>query len=138
MSKSNILFVTYCSSEKSTTDEPLAAIRRYSSKRIKKVFGLAKNEGADFAILSGEYGLLKPRTKIPYYDHLLQEEEVEEIAKKSLIFLKHQGDYESIVFYSRPLDSNPQLKPYHRVLETSAEKTGIKLIKKRYPINNSE
>jgi len=138
LSKSNILFVTYCSAEKSTTGEPLASIRRYSSKRIKEVYRLAKNEGAEFAILSGEYGLLKPETKIPYYNHLLQEEEVEKIANKSLIFLKHQGDYEKIIFYSRPLDSNPQLKPYHRVLETVANKTGIELIKKRFPLKSSE
>ena len=67
--KRKMIPITYCSGRKNEQEELLDAIERYQSSRIDEVYDL---HGEDLMILSGVYGILGCRSKIPYYDHLLQ------------------------------------------------------------------
>ena len=70
------LFATYCSAEKDGAEGELPAIERYTSERIQGVAAAAKGAQAKFGILSGQFGLITGEHPLPYYDHLLQPEEV--------------------------------------------------------------
>ena len=127
-----ILYVTYCSAEKRLAVGEIAAVRRYKSQRIDEVFERAQANDVGFAILSGKYGLIDGQRTIPYYDHLLQMEEIETITKKSIAFLE-ENDWENVVFFTRPLEEFPKLKPYHEVMIRSCEQTAINLSIRAYP-----
>jgi hypothetical protein len=74
--------VTYCSRDKDHSSVPLPALKRYKSARIRRIKQAADSQGAQFYILSGEFGLLKPSDPIPYYDHLLAPPEIDQLAAK--------------------------------------------------------
>lgn len=80
----------------------MPAINRYISPRIEKTMKLAETQNADFLILSGKFGLLRPLDPIPWYDHMLTPDEVSAMAQKiapqlsrytEITFFHHQGDY---------------------------------------------
>ena len=71
------LYVTYCSAPKRTDPGDLPAVERYLSDRIAAVALDAERDGAGFAILSGRFGLVGPSEPLPWYDHLLQESEID-------------------------------------------------------------
>ena len=73
------LYCTYCSADKNRARAPMPAVRRYLSKRIRTAHRMSRREGVSFAILSGEFGLLGPYEKIPYYDHLLRADAPKEL-----------------------------------------------------------
>jgi hypothetical protein len=70
------IYCTTCSKEKTIDPEPIKAIDRYQSDRIKMVFEKAQIEGVDFRILSGKFGLLHANTPIVWYDQKLEMEAV--------------------------------------------------------------
>jgi hypothetical protein len=70
------LYATYCSAPKRDDPGQLPAIERYRSQRIARAAHEASQEGARFGILSGTYGLIGPKEPLPWYDHLLQEDEI--------------------------------------------------------------
>ncbi|MFB0943420.1 MAG: hypothetical protein QMB21_08330, partial [Patiriisocius sp.] len=72
-----LAYATYCSALKNYSKKALPAIQLYDSERISKVFELATSQNAKFVILSGKYGLVEPHQQINYYDHLLNQTEVE-------------------------------------------------------------
>ena len=63
--------------KKTTQEKAMLAIQLYDSERISKVFKLAKSQNTKFVILSGKYGLVEAHQQINYYDHLLDQTEVE-------------------------------------------------------------
>lgn len=96
------LAVTYCSRRKSEAPGDLAAIERYASPRVRTAYELAVARSHPFRILSGRYGLLRPSSPIPYYDHLLAPEEVEAMVDRvapgiegydEVVLLAADGDY---------------------------------------------
>lgn len=120
------VFSTYCSAEKETDDSPLPAIQRYRSERIKRIYSAALTCGADFFILSGEYGLLKPNELIPYYDHLLVADEVEAHSFKVAEQIKQYG-ITQIIFFTLPVAADEKLTAYHASLRFACQIASINL-----------
>jgi len=119
-------FCTYCSAEKETDAEPLPALRRYRSERIERISRAARDAGCGFYILSGEYGLLDPDEKIPYYDHLLVADEVEAHAAKLTEQIKRY-EITQIVFFTLPVSQDKKLAPYHAALRLACTLASIPL-----------
>jgi hypothetical protein len=114
-----IVFCTYCSAEKETSDALLPAIRRYRSDRIARIYSAALAAGCGFFILSGEFGLLEPNTPIPYYDHLLVAGEVEAMAFRVAEQVKQQG-ITQILFFTLPVAKDETLASYHACLRLAS------------------
>ena len=115
-----LAYATYCSALKNYSKKALPAIQLYDSERISKVFELAKSQNAKFVILSGKYGLVEAHQQINYYDHLLDQTEVESHAgvMASQIATK---DISEIVFFSNSLQTDPNLLPYLRSIKRACE-----------------
>ena len=98
----------------------MPAIQLYDSKRISKVFKLAKSQNTKFVILSGKYGLIEAHEQINYYDHLLDQTEVESHSgvMASQIATK---DISEIVFFSNTVEADPNLLPYLRCIKRACE-----------------
>jgi len=111
-----IAWCTYCSAEKRRDPAPLPAIERYLDRRIRRVAEGAGRAGAAFFILSGAYGLLEPQAPIPWYDHLLLDEEVEAMAERVAGQLAAAG-VEELVFHTVGEDADPHTLPYRQVVE---------------------
>ena len=104
-------FCTYCSAAKSLEEGDIPAIQRYLDPRIHKVHEAASALGLDFYILSGEYGLISPDGPIPWYNHLLQAGEVDELVERMAeqIRLYEIG---GIVYFTNSISNDPSLIPY--------------------------
>jgi hypothetical protein len=121
-----LAYSTYCSALKNYSKKALPAIELYNSERISKVFELAKSQNTKFVILSGKYGLVEPHQQIHYYDHLLNQTEVEThaVVVASQIAAK---DMTKMVFFTNPLEKDPNLLPYISSIESACKKANIKL-----------
>ena len=118
--QTNMLYITYCSGKKNPKEGSIPAIERYDSDRIRWVYNLSIRANVKFAILSGVLGLLYPDEKIPYYDHKMNEDDVERIAKLIKWFLKEKT-YEKIVYFTENPHSEPILKYYHASLKRAID-----------------
>jgi len=93
--------VTICSKPKDNSNKDMPAYLRYTSPRIKEVMEIASKENAAYFILSGKFGLIKHDKPISFYDHLLLDKEINEIAKLvSRQILDNNID--AIDFYAKP------------------------------------
>ncbi len=117
------LVITYCSGPKRKDPGGLPAIERYDSQRIRD---LAKLEDGFFLILSGEFALLEAEEYIPWYDHRLTQDEVQEmaitVADQILEYEPEEVEYhtaDSLVF--------PEVDPYQQVMEKACRFAGIPL-----------
>lgn len=106
------MYVTNCSADKTLTLEPVPPHQRYLSDRVWYVRQLAKDAGEDFAIVSGEFGLVFEDNCIPSYDHLLQKDEVLALGKEMAKQLKQRGT-SSITFFVIPQEWQ-EGKPVHQ------------------------
>ena len=104
-------FCTYCSKRKSETPGDIPAIQRYLDARIRRVYEAACLLGLDFYILSGEFGLISHDQPIPWYDHLLQVEEVEGLAEQ-MVYQMRQYGIEGVVYFTNPVADDAKLIPY--------------------------
>jgi len=120
------VFCTYCSTKKDRSQGELPAIQRYHSLRINSVYLAAVSLGLRFIILSGKYGILEPSDPIPFYDHLLQSSEVSEHSKKVAGQLEALG-VKNLIFFSRSLPDDENLKPYFDCIKFASQKAGIEL-----------
>ena len=104
----------------------MPAIELYDSERISKVFELANNQNAKFVILSGKHGLVETQQQINYYDHLLNQTEVEAHANviASQIAAKCISE---IVFFTNPVETDPNLLTYLRCIKRACEIAKIEL-----------
>lgn len=118
--------LTICSKEKSRCPTKLPAIERYLNPRLAWVQKLSREGGAKMLILSGKYGILKPKDPILYYDHKLNDQMVEGVTRKVTGQLKELNTKE-IVFYGEDVATNPDWKPYYEVVRSSCRKLNIKL-----------
>jgi hypothetical protein len=105
------IFCTYCSRDKSDEPDRIPAIRRYQSERINRVYAAASQVGLEFFILSGEFGLLSSQQPIPWYDHLLLSEEVDELAAKMAQQIQEHG-ISGIVYFTRSSTQDPNVQSY--------------------------
>ena len=105
-------FCTYCSAAKSLEEGDIPAIQRYLDPRIHKVHEAASTLGLDFYILSGEYGLIPPDEPIPWYDHLLQAGEVDELVERMAAQIRQYSIEEGIVYFTNVISNDPSLIPY--------------------------
>lgn len=119
-----VLFVTYCSRDKSTVKKSIPAIKRYKSQRIKYVYNLSKRCKCEFAILSGMFGLLEPEMPIPYYDHKMQESDIERVVEFSKRFISNKGIEEVIYFTKKP---KSELMPYLKAVKKLRNSIKIKI-----------
>jgi hypothetical protein len=117
-------FCTYCSAGKSREAGEIAAIRRYQSKRIEAVYVAAQQLGVEFYILSGEFGLIAPDRPIPWYDHLLLENEVPALVERIVEQLA-QYSITRLVYFSQSLDRDPAIIPYHEALAMACARLGV-------------
>ena len=126
------IFVTYCSKEKNRSQGKLEAIKRYLSNRIQKVYEASELLTVDFMILSGEFGLLKPTSLIPYYDHLLVMEEVDKYIDKlteQLMEINNKSKKKiKIIFFTEYLKNDANLAPYQISIKTACERLDIEFM----------
>lgn len=118
------LYVTYCSKEKKESESDLPAMERYQSERIEQIYQESLNDGEDFAILSGKYGLVKPDEHIPYYDKLLEEDDLEDIASEVEEFLEEEQVSE-VVYFTRPW--NGVRRRYYDCVRKACEELNIEI-----------
>lgn len=104
----------------------LPAVRRYASPRIRAVHRESRRAGAAFAILSGEFGLIGPWRRIPYYDHLLRAEEVPALVPRITDSLRRRG-FRSVRFFHESARANPRLRPYLAAIRRACRRAGIRL-----------
>jgi len=119
-----IAHCTYCSADKRDDPGNLPAIERYLDRRIHDVAAQAEAAGALFLILSGEYGLLRPDDPIPWYDHLLMPDEVEDLALPVMGQLRALGVTE-LFYYSVDPAVEPMVGPYGNVITMACARAGI-------------
>ncbi len=125
-------YCTYCSKQKSEEDGEIPAIQRYTSQRIAQVSLKAMMDGVPFFILSGKYGFISQEQPLPYYDHLLQKEEVSRMAAKAAAQLKEAG-LETITYYSNDPEKDESILSYQAVIEKTCQLVGIKLVIQYFP-----
>lgn len=115
------LYVTYCTAAK-TTDLPFTTPQgRYWSDRVAYVYELAKSAGKEFAILSGEFGILMEYyTWVPNYDHLMSWKETPAMAKRVAAQLKELGITEVTFWYNKREKQEPA-RAVHRYEATMIE-----------------
>ena len=116
--------ITICSKNKDNAIGDIPAYLRYKSARIKRVTEIAKTANLPFFILSGKYGLIEYDKLIPFYDHLLQNKEINKIAKiVSTQIINNNISF--IDFYAKPKLNDWVV--YYEVLEIAAKLANIKL-----------
>lgn len=120
------LVATYCAKTKTNTEEPTPAHERYLSKRITHARDSALSSCDKFAILSGRFGLIDGNEKIPYYDHLLKEDEIPSMVDRVAKILKSWGVSE-LTWYSLPDNLDPFVWRYRAVITRAAAITGCSL-----------
>ncbi len=121
-----IVYSTYCAALKKDTRELLPAIERYRSARIATVYQKAIEQGVPCYILSGKFGWLSIDEKIPYYDHLLLEREVPKHVPLVAAQIKLTAP-SKIVYFTRPLESDLNLKSYLKCIEDACRQNDIEL-----------
>jgi hypothetical protein len=120
------LIATYCAKAKATTAEPTPAYERYLSKRITHARDSALINRDKFAILSGRFGLIDGSEMIPYYDHLLQEDEIPSMIERVAETMRNWGVSE-LTWYSLPDNLDPFVWRYRAVITRAAAITECSL-----------
>ena len=128
MPGTRVAICTTCSERKRRTPEtPIPAAQRYSSRRIRHVLAVAQRRRLPVLILSGRYGLLSPRRRIPWYDRPLAAEDVPALANKLERQLRRLR-LDALELWARPA-STPGWQPYHDALRVACAVTGVRLTK---------
>ena len=121
------LHITYCSKDKDRTRKNLSAVDRYNSDRIDKVKKLAENNEAQFAILSGKYGLIDPYEEIPFYDELLREKDIPQLITGVKNFLESKN-IERVIYHTKEVKG--ERRPYFKLLKNACDTLEIEFEKK--------
>lgn len=120
------IFCTYCSALKDRAPGDLPVLQRYQSQRIRTVAATAETLVVGFAVLSGKFGLLQANNLIPWYDHLLQPNEVDSMSNLVSKQLTRLGTHR-VLFWMRPIDQDPLLVPYLAVMQNACHLAGVEL-----------
>jgi hypothetical protein len=116
---------TTCCKRKRRDEQPLPALERYLSRRIRFVWKESQRLNKPLLILSGKYGLLDPDGKIPWYDQTLRPALVDELAQKLVQQLRVRG-VASVRFYALPRQTSGW-RPYYEALEKACAPLGVSL-----------
>jgi len=112
-------YITTCCKEKSKFLGEIPMMERYISERIDSVHQKSISDDVAFFVLSGKFGLLSPTNKIPYYDLILEEKDINLMITK----VRHQllvfGITEATLF------ANPEWKTYVKVIEEACKISNI-------------
>ena len=123
--KTQTIVCSICSREKAANPEPLPARERYVGSHIKLVETIALEQGAQFFILSGKFGLLHAQERIEPYNFLLTEEGVKFLATRVFRqIVRLPFVVSEIQFYTK---NKPNWLPYKKVIEDAAAKTNTNL-----------
>lgn len=117
--------ITICSKEKSPSPGEVPALERYQSARIASVHERSRRENIPMLIFSGNYGLIEPETPLPYYDHLLQADEVHGFVGPTAEILKTRG-ITTVTFVARPR-AEAGWENYYQVIERACGQAGVSL-----------
>ena len=117
---------TCCSASKNKAPGSLPASQRYKSARIARVHDLAVQQGAHFLILSGKYGLVEWDQPLPWYDHLLRDDEVAHLIPMVRQQLRDKGVTRLDYYASAPAD-DPQSNPYTAAIVGACDGAGVAL-----------
>ena len=123
----NLLFVTYCSGNKSDAKGLLPSIKRYNSERIRRIFHAARKLGIEYRTLSGRYGLISPEDEIPYYDYLLEQSRTTFLSKIVARQLIELGT-SKLIYFSKDTDEEPELARYKLTIKKACLFAGVELI----------
>ena len=123
--KAQTIVCSICSREKNKDQKPLPARERYVGSHIKLVESIALEQGAQFFILSGKFGLLHAQERIEPYNFLLTEEGVKFLAARVFRqIVRLSFPVSEIQFYTK---NKPNWLPYKKVIEDAAAKTNTNL-----------
>ena len=120
------IICTYCSGTKSEGGGLLPAVERYLSKRILDLGLEADRNNLEMMILSGEYGLIDRQYPLPYYDHLLQPDEVVKMSHKVASTLCMAG-VKVVVYHTAAPELYAPVRPYLAVMESACERASVAL-----------
>jgi len=115
------LACTYCSAPKRKDPGLLPASQRYLSARIATL-----HAAGPLAILSGEYGLLKADTPIPWYDHLLKPDEVSAMVPRVTSQLRDWG-ITTVIFHTADPAQVSAIRPYVAVMKRACVLASVTL-----------
>lgn len=103
---------TYCSARKRRDPDLMPACLRYLGPRIRALHQEAWRKGCLFLILSGEFGLLRAGDQIPWYDHLLKQDEVADLTER--VERQIRGlNLATLTYVTAPLATTPNIRPYY-------------------------
>jgi hypothetical protein len=120
------IICTYCSGAKREDGGLMPAVSRYLSQRIVDLGESADNQGLEFMILSGEYGLIDREYPLPFYDHLLQPWEVDKLSNRVASTLCMAGVKE-VEYHTAAPELVSAVRPYLSVMEAACERASVAL-----------
>lgn len=120
------ILCSYCSAEKLEDDNPLPAVERYLSKRLRTLWRRGRAQGTPLHILSGEFGLLGAEEPIPWYDHLLRPDEAAPLAFGVAARLRELG-VDAVEYHTASPVEHPQVRPYFAAIRAACEAAGASL-----------
>ncbi|MGI5916931.1 MAG: hypothetical protein ACOX9A_10865 [Anaerolineae bacterium] len=120
------IYCTYCSREKDSAPGNLPAVQRYRSARIATVAERARDAGVSLCILSGKYGLIPADHPIPWYDHLLQPEEVPALVETVTAQMAAAG-ITAVTWFERTSQDDGEIRPYRQTMEQACRVAGVRL-----------
>ncbi len=128
------ILCSYCSATKREDDGLLPAVERYLSARLRVLWLRGRAQGTPLFILSGEYGLLGAEEPIPWYDHLLQPDDVAALAADAAALLRGLH-VESVAYHTAPLAEYPAVRPYFDAISAACAAAGVPLTVETLPGN---
>jgi hypothetical protein len=126
MTEARVAICTPCAKRKRRRPvAPIPAIERYLSRRIRRVATAAAQRRVPALILSGRYGLLSPRQRIPWYDQRLLASDVPAMSRRVAAQLRRMR-LDTIEMWERA-PSTSGWKPYHDCLRRACSLAGVRL-----------
>ena len=120
------ILATYCSAKKDERQGLLPAHLRYKSSRIEHVMAKAEKQEVPFMILSGQFGLIGFDHKLPYYNHLLKDSEVESHSNIVAGQIVKNG-ITKIDFYTCKIEDDPNIQPYINSIKYACKRNNVKV-----------
>lgn len=118
--------LTICSDDKDPRPEPLPARERYQSDFMQQVIAEGERTDTRVLILSGKFGILEPDDEIPYYDHQLTEEEVDNMVPTVAEQLEERMTSKLVAYIKKGREVEGW-EPYYQLIEKSAAAIGAEL-----------
>ena len=115
------ILCTVCSHGKVRSSGLLPARARYTGSHIAAVDKIAQEQQLPFYVLSGLYGLIDAEEEVPFYDYLLQPEDVDSLVT-ALRMQIEQGNILEVHLYVK---ERPAWRPYLQALQQATDEMHI-------------